>query len=90
MYTKSWFIIRDDSKRTYEVVTASMTENAFTNKTQAMQRDGMNVSHVLLPVTNKNASKAAVKISGYEIENGLYDRLLKQHNEIGRRNVEEW
>jgi hypothetical protein len=90
MYTKNWHVIRDDSKRTFEVVTASMSENAFTNKTQAMQRDGMNVSFVLLPVSNKNASKAAVKISGYLKEDGLYDRLLLQHKEIGRRNVEEW
>jgi len=67
-----------------------MSENAFTNKTQAMQRDGMNVSFVLLPVTNKNASKAAVKISGYEKEDGLYDRLLQQHSDITRRNAEEW
>jgi len=90
MYTKNWFIIRDDSKRTFEVVTVSMSENAFTNKTQAMQRDGMNVSHVLLPVSNKNASKAAVKLSGYDKEDGLYERLLQQHKEITRRNVEDW
>lgn len=90
MYTKNWHIIRDDSKRTFEVVTVSMSENAFTNKTHAMQRDGMNVSFVLLPVSNKNASKAAVKITGYGQEDGLYERLLKQHSEIGRKNIEEW
>jgi hypothetical protein len=90
MYTKNWHVIRDDSKRTFEVVTVSMSENAFTNKTQAMQRDGMNVSFVLLPVSNKNASKAAVNLTGYTKEDGLYDRLLKQHAEIGRKNIEEW
>ena len=90
MYTKNWLVIRDDSKRTFEVVTIGMSENAFTNKTQAMQRDGMNVSYVLLPVTNKNASKAAVNLTGYAKEDGLYDRLLKQHAEIGRQNIEEW
>lgn len=90
MYTKNWHVIRDDSKRTFEVVTNSMSENAFTNKTQAMQRDGMNVSFVLLPVSNKNASKAAVNLTGYTKEDGLYDRLLKQHAEIGRKNIEEW
>jgi hypothetical protein len=90
MYTKNWLVIRDDSKRTFEVVTVSMSENAFTNKTQAMQRDGMNVSYVLLPVSNRNASKAAVKISGYLKEDGLYERLLKQHADIARKNIEEW
>lgn len=90
MYTKNWHVIRDDSKRTFEVVTVAMSENAFTNKTQAMQRDGMNVSYVLLPVTNKNASKSAIKITGYAKEDGLYERLLRQHSEITRKNVEEW
>lgn len=90
MYTKNWHVIRDDVKRTFEVVTTSMSENAFTNKTHAMQRDGMNVSYVLLPVTNKNASKNAVGIPGYAKEDGLYERLLHQHKEIARKNVQDW
>lgn len=90
MYTKNWHVIRDDSKRTFEVVTNDMSENAFTNKTHAMQRDGLNVSYVLLPVSNTNASKAAVKISGYTKEDGLYERLAKQHRDIIQRSAEEW
>lgn len=90
MYTKNWFVIRDDSKRTFEVVINDMSENAFTNKTHAMQRDGLNVSYVLLPVTNRNASKAAVNIPGYTKEDGLYERLAKQHRDIIQKNADEW
>jgi hypothetical protein len=90
MYTKSWLVIKDDTRKTFEVVTKDMSENAFTNKTHAMQRDGMNVSCVLLPVTNKSASKTAVKIMGYTKEDDLYEKLLQQHREITLRNAEEW
>ena len=90
MYTKSWHVIKDDSKRTFEVVVNDMSENAFTNKTHAMQKDGMNVSCVLLPVTNKIASRTSVKIIGYAVEEGLYTRLLKQHQEIIQRNIDLW
>jgi hypothetical protein len=90
MYTKNWHIIRDDSKRTFEVVVNDMSENAFTNKAHAMQRDGMNISFVLLPVSNKHASKNAVNLSGYIKEDGLYERLLNQHREIVRRNADDW
>jgi hypothetical protein len=79
MYTKSWLIIRDDTKRTFEVVTHAVSENGFTNKTIAMQREGMNVSCVILPVTNKNASKDHIKFTEYTKEEGLYERLIKQH-----------
>ncbi|MGC4021390.1 MAG: hypothetical protein QM734_05340 [Cyclobacteriaceae bacterium] len=89
MYTKNWLVIRDDGKRTFEVVVNDMSENAFTNKTQAMQREGMNVSYVLLPVSNKHASKAAVKIMGYTNQEGLYKNLLKQLEELTRKHIDD-
>ena len=61
--------------------------NAFSNKTVAMQRDGMNVSLVILPVGSKYASKTSIKLTGYSREDGLYDRLLKQHQEIIRKHA---
>jgi hypothetical protein len=75
-------IIRDDSKRTFEVCTQESNDNAFTNRTVAMQRAGMNVSCMTPPVTNKTSTKGLIKITGYNQENGLYERLLKQHREI--------
>ncbi|MBS1952357.1 MAG: hypothetical protein OJF59_001969 [Cytophagales bacterium] len=89
MYTKNWLIIKDDSKRTFEVVVNNMSENAFTNKAYAMQREGMNVTCVLLPVTNKYASKTAINFIGYTNENGLYLRLLKQFDELVRRHIDD-
>ncbi len=82
MYTKSWLVIKDDTKRTYEVCGLEMNTNAFTNKTYAMQRDGMNVSCMTPPITNKNSSKGSIKITGYVYEEGLNDRLLKEHQLI--------
>jgi hypothetical protein len=90
MYNQSWHIIKDDTTRTFEAVTKSSNDNAFTNKTYAMQKDGMNVSCVFLPVSNKVASKDAIKIAGYVYETGLYEKLLKKHQEITLKHSGFW
>jgi hypothetical protein len=82
MITKFWLIIKDDSKRTFEVCGRESNTNWFTNRTYAMQKLGMNVSCVTPPVTNKTSSKDLIKISGYVKEDGLYERLLKHHQQI--------
>lgn len=84
-----WQIIRDDSKRTFEVCNKTTNDNAFTNRTHAMQRAGMNVSCMTPPVTNKTATKDSIKIAGYTCETGLYDRLTKQYSEI-LRSTDHW
>ena len=89
MYSKNWQVIRDDSKRTFEVCGQETNTNSFTNKVYAMQRSGMNVSCATPPVTNKNSSKGTIKITGYTQEDGLYQRLLEQLREITRDGVEE-
>lgn len=90
MNFKNWFIIRDDHKRTFEVVTQSLSENAFTNKVIAMQREGMQVTSVVLPVTNKNASKEHIKFLDYIQEDGLYERLSKQHLQLIQKGFAEF
>jgi hypothetical protein len=90
MFTKNWLIIKDDTKLTFEVVSKAVNENSFANRTHSMQKDGMNVTCVILPVTNKNSSKQSITFTNYNLEEGLYDRLLKQHNEIIMRNASEW
>lgn len=90
MYTKSWHVIKDDAKHTFEVVAEAGTDNAFTNKTYAMQKAGMNVTCILLPVTNKHSSKDIIKFTGYTPEHGLYQRLLKQHHEITLKQSGFW
>ncbi len=90
MITRFWQIIRDDSKRTFEVCGQVPNENSFTNKTYAMQRVGMNVSCQTPPVTNKTSSKDLVKITGYTREDGLMERLLKQYREITLTTYDEW
>lgn len=79
---KFWQVIRDDSKRTFEVCGQASNTNAFTNKTHAMQKNGMNVSCATPPVSNKSSSKDLIKITGYTKEDGLYERLLKQYYDI--------
>jgi hypothetical protein len=82
MYSKCWQVIKDDSKRTFEVIGQTSNTNSFTNNTYAMQRAGMNVSCVTPPVTNKTSSKDLIKITGYTKEEGLHERLLKQFRDI--------
>lgn len=82
MYTKSWQVIKDDSKRTFEVCGQTGNTNAFTNEVYAMQRAGMNVSCVTPPVTNKESSRKLVKITGYAKEEGLYAKLQLQYKQL--------
>ena len=79
---KFWQIIKDDSKRTFEVCGQAANTNAFTNKTYAMQKAGMNVSCITPPITNKNSSKDLIKVMTYSREDGLYERLLKQYRDL--------
>jgi hypothetical protein len=90
MTTKYWQIIRDDSKRTFEVCSQTTNENSFTNKTHAMQKAGMNVSSMTPPVTGKISSKESIKIVGYTKEEGLQDRLSKEYLAIVMRAAGEW
>lgn len=76
-----WLVLRDDGKKTFEVCGKATNTNAFTNRTRAMQRVGMNVSDMIPPVTNKTASKDAIKIIGYTHEEGLETRLEKIYYE---------
>jgi hypothetical protein len=89
MNIKYWQIVKDDSKRTFEVCGQITNENFFANKIYAMQKAGMSVSGLTPPVTNKTSSKDIIKITGYAREDGLYERLLKQHTEI-IRSIDQW
>ena len=82
MTTKMWLVIRDDKKKTFEVCGQAANDNAFSNKTVAMQRAGMNVSCMTPPVTNKTSSKDLVKVTGYTKEDGLQERLANEFRKI--------
>ncbi|HYC86164.1 MAG TPA: hypothetical protein VEB86_13120 [Chryseosolibacter sp.] len=77
-----WQIIKDDSKRTFEVIGREKNTNPFTNEVYGMQRAGMVVSCVTPPVTNKNSSKDLIKFTGYTKEEGLYLRLQNKYREL--------
>ncbi len=79
-----WQIIRDDTKRTFEVCGKTTYDNAFTNQIHGMQKAGMNVSGMTPPVTNKTASRDAIKLAGYTHEEGLHNRLVKEYSDILR------
>lgn len=87
---KFWLVIRDDAKRTFEVCGQASNENSFTNKVYAMQKAGMNVSGMTPPVGGKTASKEMIRITGYTWEDGLHDRLVRQHREITMKGAEDW
>ena len=90
MYSRSWQVIKDDTKRTFEVCGQSNNTNAFTNEVYAMQRMGMNVSGVTPPVTNKESSKDLIKITGYIKEEGLYHRLQLQYKQIVMKSYDDY
>lgn len=82
MHTRFWMIIKDDTTRTFEVCGHAANDNAFFNRTVAMQRVGMNVSCITPPVTNKTSSKDLIKLTGYTKEDGLQKRLAKQFSDL--------
>ena len=90
MYSKYWMIIKDDSKRTFEVIGQTDNTNSFDNKTHAMQKLGMTVSGMTPPVSNKNSNKDAIKFVGYVKEVGLNDRLAKERMKIAMGGQEDW
>lgn len=89
MYAKCWQVIKDDSKKTFEVCGQAENTNHFTNSTYGMQKAGMNVSCITPPVTNQTISKEKIKIVGYTAEIGLHDRLLKQHRALMMKSMED-
>jgi hypothetical protein len=90
MYTKTWLVIKDDSKRTFEVCGNITNTNAFTNEVYAMQRAGMNVSCMTPPVSNRESSRDLVKVINYEKEEGLYIRLQQQYKDIVMKSYEDY
>jgi hypothetical protein len=90
MYTRAWQVIKDDTKRTFEVCGQSDNTNAFTNEVYGMQRAGMNVSCITPPVTNKESSKDLVKVVNYKKEEGLYSRLQLQYKTIIMKSYEDF
>jgi hypothetical protein len=90
MITKFWQIIRDDTKKTFEVCGQVSNDNSFANKTHKMQRAGMNVTHMSPPVTNKTSSRDLIKIVGYTKEDGLYERLLKEYRDRTMPTSDDW
>jgi hypothetical protein len=88
MYSRCWQIIKDDSKRTFEVCGQASNTNAFTNQIVALQRAGMNVSFATPPVTNKTSSKELVKVGSYKPETGLHERLLKEFRQIMKGSID--
>ncbi|MEJ0029890.1 MAG: hypothetical protein WDO15_05760 [Bacteroidota bacterium] len=90
MYTKTWQVIKDDTKRTFEVCGQSGNTNAFTNEVYGMQRAGMTVSCITPPVSNKESSKDLVKVPDYKKEDGLYSRLQLQYKEIVMKSYEDF
>ena len=87
---KFWEVIKDDSRKTFEVVGLSSNTNPFTNKTYAMQKAGLNVSCITPPITNKFSSKDLIRITGYIKEEGLYERLLQKYREITLGSADQW
>ncbi|MBL7850976.1 MAG: hypothetical protein JNN04_08755 [Cyclobacteriaceae bacterium] len=90
MYSRSWQIIRDDTKKTFEVQGQESNTDHFLNLVHGMQRQGMTVSAVILPVTNRHASKESIEFTGYRRDEGLYARLMKEYQQKMRGDEAFW
>lgn len=90
MFSRIWQIIKDDTKRTYEVCGSAANTNAFENEVYAMQRLKMNVTGVTRPLTNKESSKDLIKIVGYTKEEGLYARLKIEYRQIVMKSSQDF
>ena len=90
MITKYWQIIRDDSKRTFEVYGQDSNTNYFTNSIHGMQKAGMSVTGMTPPVGGKFSNKNDIVISGYTREDGLFEKLFKQYNDAQRKLYEDF
>lgn len=86
---KFWQIIKDDKKKTFEAWNQAANTNSFTNKVYAMQKAGMYVSSFTPPVTQKNASKDYIAITGYTREDGLYERLAVEYRRLVMKEAAE-
>ena len=88
MHSKFWEVIRDDSKRTFEVLGREANTNHFTNSVHGMQKAGMTVTGMTLPVGPTYSTKEGIKITGYVAEAGLYERLTKEYNKINHESFD--
>jgi hypothetical protein len=87
---KFWLIIKDDSKRTFEVVGQASDTNNFTNKAYGMQKSGMNVTCLTPPVGGGYPSKDLIRFANYAREDGLYERLLNEYRKQMMDDADEW
>ncbi len=55
-----------------------------------MQRTGMNVSYSTPPITNRESNKENVKVSGYNREDGLYQRLQAEYKQLVMKSYNEF
>ncbi len=90
MYSRSWQIIRDDTKKTFDVQGQESNTDHFLNLVHGMQKAGMAVTAMILPVTNRHASKESITVTGYKRQEGLYDRLVKEYQQKMRGDVASW
>ncbi len=90
MFSKSWLIIRDDARMTFEVCGQDSNPDPFMNNVHGMQKAGMSVSGLTPPVTNQSASKEVIKVVGYAKELGLHKRLLDAYKEKTRKDFGAW
>jgi hypothetical protein len=79
---KFWLIIKDDSKRTFEVIGQDSNTNSFTNLVYGMQRAKMSVTGVTPPVGGTFSTKESIKFSSYTKEDGLFKRLQETYRQL--------
>lgn len=81
-----WEIIKDDSRKTFEVLGRSSDDTHLINLTCEMQEHGLPVRCETMETTKaRHDIPTGYKHIGYTEETGLYRRLLKQLEEAKRQ-----
>jgi hypothetical protein len=90
MYKKSWQVIIDHDRKTYEVVGQESNTDSFMNRVMAWQKVGLNVSATTPPVTNQLVHKSQFRMVGYQVEEGLHERLVLEHRKRLADSIGVW
>ncbi len=84
-----WQIIKDDSKRTFDIIGKAHDDTLLTNNVCEMIKSGMSVQCTTPPYTG-NESEDDLAIPGYKKEPGLYQRLVREYETKTRKSLRMW
>lgn len=87
MRTQFWEVIYDDYNRKMDVMGPSSDDTIFTNNVAEMIKAGMEVH---CQTADIKYPKEQVKLSGYQKEENLYQRLINEYEKLTGKLMKRW